>query len=192
MHCKHLLAGVLCLAAVLMCPVSSWAQEEIVVEYDGMAVDTFLGVEANYITGTHNSNTGDYCCAGYVIKLYKELFDVNVYNCNTVWGKPTVVSEGHTVELIEVDTPVPGDMMQSLTYSHVGVVKDVTEDTAILIEQNYKYAKDGHTVAVYEREIGFDEAHFYRLVIDGVQITAENALTYNDESEEMTIEYSEQ
>ena len=41
------------------------------------------------------------------------------------------------------------------------------DDKAILIEQNYKWSLNGQTVATVEREIGLDEAHFYRLIIDG-------------------------
>lgn len=156
------LAGALC----FMTPVNTYAQEDIPITEDGMAVDEFQGIEANYISGLGNSNTGEYCCAGYVIKFYKELYGVDTYNINTVQGMPTVVLEGHDVRLEEVSEPKPGDMMQSLSYSHVGIVKRVEDDKAILIEQNYKWSLNGQTVATVEREIGLDEAHFYRLIID--------------------------
>ena len=71
------------------------------------------------------------------------------------------------MRLEEVSAPKPGDMMQSLDYSHVGIVKHVEEDKVILIEQNYKWSQGGQTVASVEREIGFNDAHFYRLIIDG-------------------------
>ena len=167
MKLKYILTALTCGLLALLPRVSVCAQEDVVITQNGMAVDSFQGIEANYIMGTGNSNTGAYCCAGYVIKFYKELYDVDTYNINTVWGKPTVVKEGHEVWLEEVDIPEPGDMMQSLTYSHVGIVKEVLEDKVILIEQNYKWSKNGQTVATVDREIGFDEAHFYRLYIDG-------------------------
>lgn len=148
-------------------PIAAHAQENIPVTSDGMAVDSFQGIDANYITGTGNSNTGDYCCAGYVIKFYKELYGVDTYYINMNGTKPVVVKPGHEVSLETVDTPKPGDLMQNLTYSHVGIVKRIENDKVILIEQNYKYSENGQTVAVVEREIGLDEAYFYRLVIDG-------------------------
>lgn len=144
-----------------------------------MAVDVFQGIEANYISGLGNSNTGDYCCAGYVIKFYKELYGVDTYNINTVHGMPTVVLEGHDVRLEEVSEPKPGDMMQSLSYSHVGIVKRVENDKVILIEQNYKWSLNGQTVATVEREIGLDEAHFYRLIIDGEEKVFEDKAEEN-------------
>lgn len=174
MKIKLFAGAILCAALSFFIPQTVQAEEIVAVTYDGMAVDSFQGIEANYITGTGNSNTGTYCCAGYVIKFYKELFGVDTYNINTVWGMPTVVKNGHDVYLQEVSEPRPGDMMQSLTYSHVGIVKRVEDDKVILIEQNYKWSEGGQTVACVEREIGFDEAHFYRLVIDGEEMYFED------------------
>ena len=72
------------------------------------------------------------------------------------------------MRLEEVSAPKPGDMMQSLDYSHVGIVKRVEKDKVILIEQKLQMVtRAGQTVASVEREIGFNDAHFYRLVIDG-------------------------
>lgn len=167
MRLKYLAGLVFAGALCFLTPVNTYAQEDVPITEDGMAVDVFQGIEANYISGLGNSNTGDYCCAGYVIKFYKELYGVDTYNINTVHGMPTVVLEGHDVRLEEVSEPKPGDMMQSLSYSHVGIVKRVENDKVILIEQNYKWSLNGQTVATVEREIGLDEAHFYRLIIDG-------------------------
>ena len=168
MKLKFFISAILCGVLTLLIPQAAFAEEVVPITSNGMAVDSFQGIHANYIMGTGNSNTGDYCCAGYVIKFYKELYGVDTYNINTVWGMPTVVKQGHDVWLEEVSEPKPGDMMQSLTYSHVGIVKEVTDNnTAILIEQNYKWSQNGQTVATVEREIGFNEAHFYRLYIDG-------------------------
>lgn len=167
MRLKYIAGLLLSGALLLLNPIHVHAEEDVPITEDGMAVDSFQGIDANYISGTGNSNTGEYCCAGYVIKFYKELYGVDTYNINTVHGMPTVVLDGHDIRLEEVDTPKPGDMMQSLAYSHVGIVKEVAEDKVILIEQNYKWSKNGQTVATVDREIGLDEAHFYRLIIDG-------------------------
>ncbi len=167
MKLKFFAAAILCGTLALFVPKTAHAEEVVAITYNGMATDSFQGIEANYIMGTGNSNTGEYCCAGYVIKFYKELYGVDTYNINTVWGMPTVVKNGHDVRLEEVSAPKPGDMMQSLDYSHVGIVKHVEEDKVILIEQNYKWSQGGQTVASVEREIGFNDAHFYRLIIDG-------------------------
>ena len=167
MKLKFFSAAILCSALIFLAPQTAHAEEVVPITYNGMATDSFQGIEANYIMGTGNSNTGDYCCAGYVIKFYKELYGVDTYNINTVWGMPTVVKAGHEVYLKEVSEPKPGDMMQSLDYSHVGIVKRVESGKVILIEQNYKWSQGGQTVASVEREIGLNDAHFYRLIIDG-------------------------
>lgn len=174
MKFKFFVGAILCGVLAFLAPETAHAEEVVPITSNGMAVDSFQGIDANYIMGIGNSNTGDYCCAGYVIKFYKELYGVDTYNINTVWGKPTVVKQGHDVYLEEVSEPKPGDMMQSLTYSHVGIVKEVKDGKAILIEQNYKWSQNGQTVATVEREIGFDEAHFYRLIIDGEEKVFEN------------------
>ena len=143
MKLKFFISTILCGVLTLLIPQAAFAEEVVPITSNGMAVDSFQGIDANYIMGTGNSNTGDYCCAGYVIKFYKELYGVDTYNINTVWGMPTVVKQGHDVWLEEVSEPKPGDMMQSLTYSHVGIVKEVTDNnTAILIEQNYKWSQN--------------------------------------------------
>ncbi len=180
MKIKYFAAALLCGALALLIPQTAHAEEIVPITYNGMAVDEFQGIEANYIMGTGNSNTGEYCCAGYVIKFYKELYGVDTYDINTVWGMPTVVKPGHDVYLTEVSVPKPGDMMQSLTYSHVGIVKRVENGKVILIEQNYKWSQNGQTVAAVEREIGLNEAHFYRLVIDGKEMyfQDENTIGY--------------
>lgn len=174
MKIKLFIGTILCSALAFLTPQTAQAEEVVPITQNGMATDAFQGIEANYIMGTGNSNTGEYCCAGYVIKFYKELYGVDTYNINTVWGMPTVVKAGHEVHLEEVSTPKPGDMMQSLDYSHVGIVKAVKNGNAILIEQNYKWSRNGQTVAVVEREVSFSEAHFYRLVIDGEEKVFEN------------------
>lgn len=162
-------------------------QEAVAVTEYGQVVDSFQGIDACYIPGLYNSNTGDYCCAGYVIKFYKTLYGVDTYYVNLINDKPVVVLEGHDVYLEEVSEPMPGDMMQNLSYSHVGIVKRVEGDKVILIEQNYKWGEGGQTVAAYEREISLNEAHFYRLVIDG------EAMVYpEEESETETVESEEE
>lgn len=163
------------LCMVISLGTAAFAEETVdvkavpVTEY-GQVVDTFQGIDACYIPGLYNSDYGDFCCAGYVIKFYKELYGVDTYYVNMVCGKPTVVKEGHDVYLEEVDVPMPGDMMQNLSYSHVGIVKRVEGDKVILIEQNYKWSEDGQTVGAFEREISLSDAHFYRLVIDGEEM----------------------
>ena len=44
------LSGALCFAA----PTAAHAQENVPVTSDGMTVDSFQGIDANYITGTGN------------------------------------------------------------------------------------------------------------------------------------------
>ena len=45
-------------------------------------IDSFEDVDAKYVLGY--SDTGYYCCAGYVSRFYEEKFGVTVYNINMV------------------------------------------------------------------------------------------------------------
>ena len=71
-----------------LCLKTAHAEEVVAITYNGMATDSFQELKQTILWEQGNSNTGEYCCAGYVIKFYKELYGVDTYNINTVWGMP--------------------------------------------------------------------------------------------------------
>lgn len=149
---------------------AAYAEKNVEVTHDGQVVDSFYGVDARYILD--ESDTGDYCCAEYVSRFYREKFGVTVYNINTQDAKPDVYVYGKDAELREVETPRAGDIMQDKDYCHVAVVKDCSENEVTVIEQNYKWtvrkSEDESTVCtVVNRKLIKSAHYYYRLYING-------------------------
>ena len=91
---------------IMLCQVTnavSYSEQTVTVDYDYQVIDSFEGVDAKYVLGY--SDTGYYCCAGYVSRFYEEKFGVTVYNINMVDDKPSVYCYGKKAELREVKTP---------------------------------------------------------------------------------------
>lgn len=151
-------------AAAVMGLSSAAGQTEIT--FDGQETDVFAGVPARYVT--YPSNTGEYCCAGYVMRFYGELFGVTITNINTCDAPPEVSCPGHEVQLVLTNDPQPFDLAQTKSRTHVAVVKRPTAAGAAVIEQNYKYWSEGCLVTEPGREVTSEEYCFYRLLIDGV------------------------
>ena len=153
------------LVAALWLGLSASA-ETVEITRDGQQTDQLAGVPALYVT--YPSNTGEYCCAGYVMRFYRELFGLTVTDINTVEGPPVFSLPGHTVTLEETETPRRFDLAQTRQRSHVAVVKDPAPDGAVVIEQNYKYYdNDGRLVTERDRVANGEEYVFYRILIDG-------------------------
>lgn len=142
-------------------------EQTVTVDYNYQTVDSFEGVDAQYVLGY--SDTGYYCCAGYVSRFYEEKFGVTVYNINMVDDKPSVYVWGKKAELRTVSNPKPGDIMQDKDYSHVAIVKDCNAGTATLIEQNYKWTWNNQVYTVVNRKVLTKNHYFYRLYINGVE-----------------------
>ena len=154
---------------IMLCQVTnavSYSEQTVTVDYDYQVIDSFEGVDAKYVLGY--SDTGYYCCAGYVSRFYEEKFGVTVYNINMVDDKPSVYCYGKKAELREVKTPQAGDIMQDKDYSHVAIVKDCQGTTATLIEQNYKWTWNDTVYTVKNRRVLTNNHYFYRLYINGV------------------------
>ena len=154
---------------IMLCQVTnavSYSEQTVTVDYDYQVIDSFEGVDAKYVLGY--SDTGYYCCAGYVSRFYEEKFGVTVYNINMVDDKPSVYCYGKKAELREVKTPQAGDIMQDKDYSHVAIVKDCQGTTATLIEQNYKWTWNDTVYTVKNRKVLTNNHYFYRLYINGV------------------------
>lgn len=156
--------------AMMICQTADaiyYNEKTATVDYDYQVTDSFEGVDAKYVLGY--SDTGYYCCAGYVSRFYEEKFGVIVYNINIIEDKPSVYCFGKMAELREVKTPQPGDIMQDKDYSHVAIVKDCQGSTATLIEQNYKWKWNEQVYTVINRKVLTSNHYFYRLYINGVE-----------------------
>lgn len=157
------------LPAITASAVNGLTQENVKITYTGQVVDTFMGVSARY--ATYYEWSGPYSCAAYIDNFYYYHFGVNLYDINNYKGKPRVYYPiyGHTAELVAVKNPIPGDIAQDKDYSHVAIVKDVSNSTVTLIEQNWKWNDwaTGDLVCTVNRKIGINDYYFYRLYIDG-------------------------
>ena len=126
-------------------------------------VDTLDGVDAKYLPGTGNTDTGDYCCAGYVSKYYKSVYDVKVWNLVT--GSVPNASDGY---FYEVDTPTRGDIVNHLNSSGSGhwmICKSYSNSKVTVIEQNWKWKTDGVTYAAKNRTFSkgdYNNVKYYR------------------------------
>ena len=128
------------------------AARTVQITYSGQTVDSFNGVEAKYIPGTGNSNSGTYSCAGYVKAYYKAIYGVDVYNLLT--GK-TPQASGHSFSRITSGFQA-GDIVyhtNSAGSGHWAIAKAVNGDQITLIEQNWKWKSGGRTYASVERVV---------------------------------------
>ena len=129
------------------------SQETVLILNDGQIIDTFNGVPAIYITGTGNSNTGTYSCAGYVNNYYKTVYGIGV--SNLVMDKTPVATYG---SFFQTANPEPGDIGYHRngngTGGHWFIIKEVNSDGAMyVIEQNWKWASDGKTYCYKNRRV---------------------------------------
>lgn len=157
-------------ADIALTEAAAASNEQIIeITRNGQIVDAFQGIDAEYVT--YQSNTGYYCCAGYVSRFYSQIFGVTVYNINMVDDKPSVSMYGHNAELKTVKNPLPGDIMQTREYDHVAIVKEVNGSEVTLIEQNYKWNdyKTDKLVTMINRKSTASENYYYRLYIDGME-----------------------
>ena len=162
---KQLAALFLALVFAFASGVFAFA-EQVPVTCDGQQIDEFAGVPALYVT--YPSDRGEYCCAGYVMRFYRQIFGVTVTDINTCDREPTVILPGHEVKLVMTSQPKPFDLVQTKNRTHVAVVKKSLPAGAVVIEQNYKYYDaSGQLVAERDRPVTSDEYYFYRLYIDG-------------------------
>ena len=128
----------------------------------GQVVDTFNGVEAKYIPGTGNSDTGTYSCAGYVHAYYSAIYGIKVSNLFT--GAVPNASEG---TFSVTSKPEVGDIGYQLNSSNSGhwfIIKEVNSDnTYTIIEQNRKWISNGNTVTQINRHVSYSDTKGFKV-----------------------------
>jgi hypothetical protein len=159
MYGKKLLAMILLLTGFVSLfgmgtRVEAATVQNVKITYDGQVVDTFNGVPAKYITGTGNSNSGTYSCAGYVNAYFKTNYGINVHNLLSN-QTPLVSETGYSFKEITSNI-MPGDIVRMP--GHWAIVKEVNNSNLTLIEQNWKWAQNGATYTKINRVISKDDS----------------------------------
>lgn len=149
-----LLALVMLLGAVSPMQVSAASTTSVEINYNGKVVDSFNGVEARYISGTGNSDTGTYSCAQYVKNYYAKIYGVDVHNLLT--GRtPLSSTTGCTFRSITSGIH-PGDIgyqTNSRGGGHWFIIKSVSGKNLTIIEQNWKWKEGSRTYANANRVV---------------------------------------
>ena len=149
-----MLFGVFLITNTAEIRVNAATQERIQITYDGQIVDSFNGVNAVYKTGTGNTNTGEYSCAGYVHKYYSSIYGVAV--SNLVTGKTPNASNG---SFSVTSSPEVGDIGYQTNSSGSGhwfIIKEVNGGgNFTVIEQNWKWASGGATYCSKNRNVSY-------------------------------------
>ena len=141
---------------------SAATQTSVKITTSGQVVDSFMGVQAKYIPGTGNSNTGDYCCAAYVKKFYSAVYGVDVWNLTT-GQTPSAGSGSFSV----TSSPEPGDIGYQTNSSGSGhwfIIKEVNSNgTYSVIEQNWKWASGGATYCYVNRNVSYSSTSGFKV-----------------------------
>ncbi len=99
---------------------------------------TFQGitVDAIYTNAAHSGSDPVYSCAAFVKKFYQQVYGINVYNLHSSVSTPLIYDNKGS--FIVTEEPQIGDIVRDNTRTHWAIVKDITEDTVTLIQQNYR------------------------------------------------------
>lgn len=99
---------------------------------------TFQGitVEAIYTNAAHSGSDPIYSCAAFVKKFYQQVYGIGVYNLHSSVSTPLIYDNKGSFLITE--EPQVGDIVRDNARTHWAIVKDVTEDTVTVIQQNYR------------------------------------------------------
>lgn len=130
--------------------------DRVEIKSNGQCVDTLDGVQALYKKGTRNTDTGDYCCAAYVTKYYKQLYGLTVSNLNQ--GRtPQTNKSGYTFSEVNISSAKKGDICYHKNTrggGHWMIVKSASNNKITVIEQNWKWKSGSKTIAAKNRTFG--------------------------------------
>ena len=95
-----------------------------------------ITVEAVYTNGPHSGSDPVYSCAAFVKKFYQQVYGIGVYNLHSTSSTPLIYDEKGSFSITE--QPQIGDIVRDNNRTHWAIVKEVSEDTITLIQQNYR------------------------------------------------------
>ncbi len=95
-----------------------------------------ITVEAIYTNAAHSGSDPIYSCAAFVKKFYQQVYGIGVYNLHSTVSTPLVYDSKGSFMITE--QPQVGDIVRDNARTHWAIVKDVTEDTVTIIQQNYQ------------------------------------------------------
>ena len=137
----------------VMAAASAGGGSTVGVSFTGQTVDTIrfgsVTVEAKYSLGGGYGNS-EYSCAALVMKFYKAVYGIDVWNLSSSGAVPTA-SNG--VAFTQTASPRVGDIVRFQDRTHWALVKAVNGNTVTLIEQNWGYYSGGGYVAAVGRTI---------------------------------------
>lgn len=142
--------------------------DRVEIKTNGQCVDTLDGVKALYKKGTGNTNKGDYCCAAYVTKYFKQLYGIQV--SNMYQGRtPKTNKSGYTFSEVNISSAKKGDIcyhQNSGGGGHWMIVKSASNSKVTVIEQNWKWKSGSKTMAAKNRTFGkndYNNVKIFRL-----------------------------
>jgi hypothetical protein len=100
------------------------------ITYQGITVD------AIYTNEAHSGSDPTYSCAAFVKKFYKSVYGIGVYNLNSSSSTPLIYENKGS--FLVTDTPQVGDIVRDNQRTHWAIVKEISEDTITIIQQNYQ------------------------------------------------------
>jgi hypothetical protein len=114
------------------------------ITYQGITVD------AIYTNAAHSGSDPIYSCAAFVKKFYQQIYGINVYNLHSTVSTPLVYDDKGSFMITE--TPQVGDIVRDNARTHWAIVKEVSEDTVTIIQQNYRTGSMAWTGCTVDRK----------------------------------------
>lgn len=114
------------------------------ITYQGITVD------AIYTNAAHSGSDPIYSCAAFVKKFYQQVYGIGVYNLHSSVSTPLIYDNKGSFMVTE--QPQVGDIVRDNARTHWAIVKEVTEDTVTIIQQNYRTGTMAWTGCTVDRK----------------------------------------
>lgn len=149
-----IIAVLVSMITVLSCTASSEKTVKITSEKQAVDSVSVAGVKVDAYYGF----TGQYHCAEFVMRFYKEVFGVTVNNLYSSYSTPTSSKGSFAV----TKKPVVGDIVRFSDRTHWALVKEVKGDgTVVIAEQNWSYYSGGNKVCTVGRKISVNSSYTF-------------------------------